>query len=121
MAAACRLVLALAVSACATLEPAAAAASRPIQRGQADYAAYCAPCHGSRGAGDGPMARMLAAAPARHDDAAFMSRRSDEYVFQLLKDGGSKFGKSPLMGAWGKILSEDRIRDLVAYIRFLSR
>jgi len=50
-----------------------------------------------------------------------MSRRSDEYVFQLLKDGGSKFGKSPLMGAWGKILSEDRIRDLVAYIRFLSR
>jgi cytochrome c553 len=63
---------------------------------------------------------MLDPRPARHSDAAFMNTLSDEYLFRLLKEGGPAFGKSPLMGAWGKNLSEQRIRDLVAFLRSLA-
>ena len=89
-------------------------------RGQGDYAMYCAPCHGPRGGGDGPLARMLVPTPARHNDATFMDALSDEYLFRLLKDGGPALGKSSLMGAWGKILSEQQIRDLVVFLRSLA-
>lgn len=89
-------------------------------RGRGDYATYCAPCHGFRGDGDGPLARMLVPRPARHRDAAFMNALSDAYLFRLLKEGGPALGKSPLMGAWGKNLSEQQIRDLVAFLRSLA-
>lgn len=89
-------------------------------RGRGDYATYCAPCHGSRGGGDGPLARMLVPRPARHSDAAFMNALSDEYLFRLLKEGGPALGKSPLMGVWGRILAEQQIRDLVAFLRTLA-
>jgi cytochrome c553 len=39
---------------------------------------------------------------------------------RLLKEGGPALGKSPLMGAWGKNLSEQQIRDLVAFLRSLA-
>lgn len=89
-------------------------------RGQGDYATYCSPCHGSRGNGDGPLARMLVPRPARHSDAAFMNALSDEYLFRLLKEGGPALGKSPLMGVWGRNLSEQQIRDLVGFLRSLA-
>jgi cytochrome c553 len=93
---------------------------RAAPPGEDDYATYCAPCHGAAGDGDGPLAKMLLPRPARHSDAAFMNALSDDYLFRLLEAGGPAFGKSPLMGAWGKILSEQRIRDLVAYMRRLA-
>ena len=98
----------------------AAAAAPHAAPGEADYATYCAPCHGSAGNGDGPMARMLVPRPARHTDAALMNARSDEYLFRLLRDGGPALGKSALMGAWGGILSEQRLRDLVVVLRTLA-
>ena len=110
--------LVAAMLACA---PAAAAPRNAPARGEADYATYCAPCHGSRGGGDGPLARMLVPRPARHSDAVFMNALSDEYLFRLLKEGGPAFGKSPLMGAWGKSISEQQIRDLVAFLRSLAQ
>lgn len=108
----------LVLFACA--EAVAAGPHKSAAPGQGDYATYCAPCHGARGDGRGPLAHMLVPRPARHDDAAFMNARSDEYLFRLLKDGGPAYGKSPLMGAWGRILSDGQIRDLVAYMRALA-
>jgi mono/diheme cytochrome c family protein len=106
----------LALAALASGDAAAAPA-----RGEADYVTYCAPCHGSRGAGDGPLAAMLVPRPARHSDTAFMNALSDEYLLRLLKEGGPAVGKSSLMGAWGKTLSGERICDLVAFMRSLAR
>jgi cytochrome c553 len=63
---------------------------------------------------------MLVPRPARHSDAAFMNALSDEYLLRLLKEGGPAVGKSSLMGAWGKNLSEQRICDLVAFMRSLA-
>lgn len=99
----------------------AAAAGGAAARGRGDYATYCAPCHGARGGGDGPLARMLVPKPARHRDSAFLNARSDAYLIRLLREGGPALGKSPLMAAWGRILSEGQIRDLIAYLRLLAR
>ena len=112
--------LALVVLALACGESAAADAYGVAARGQRDYATYCAPCHGSSGGGDGPLAPMLVPRPARHSDAALMNALSDEYLFRLLNEGGPALGKSPLMGAWGKNISEQQIRDLVAFLRALA-
>jgi mono/diheme cytochrome c family protein len=106
----------LALAALASGDAAAAGAA-----GERDYATYCAPCHGPRGGGDGPLAAMLVAKPARHSDAAFMNALSDEYLLRLLKQGGPALGKSSLMGAWGRTLSEEQLRDLVAFMRSLAR
>ena len=97
-----------------------AAAGPNSPPGQTDYRTYCAPCHGPLGQGDGPLAGMLTPRPARHDDVAFMGAQSDQYLFGLLKEGGPALGKSALMGTWGRILSEQRIRDLVCFVRTLS-
>ena len=103
-----------------TVEPAVAGSHETLARGKDDYLTYCAPCHGSRGDGDGPAAGLLVPRPARHSDAAFMSTLSDEYLLSLLTKGGPALGKSALMGSWGRILSEPRIRDLVAFMRSLA-
>lgn len=113
-----RIVLLVLALACG--ESAAADSYGLAARGKGDYAAYCAPCHGSMGGGDGPLASMLVPKPARHSDAAFMKALSDEYLFRLLNEGGPALGKSRLMGVWGGILSGQQIRDLVAYLRFLA-
>jgi mono/diheme cytochrome c family protein len=101
-------------------EASGAGADNAAARGQRDYATYCAPCHGSRGGGDGPLARMLVPRPARHSDAVLMDALSDDYLFRLLKEGGPAVGKSPLMGVWGGILSDQQIRNLIAFLRALA-
>jgi cytochrome c553 len=98
---------------------AAADSHRTAARGQVDYETYCTPCHGTDGGGDGPLAPVLATKPARHNDPVLMDGLSDDYLFGLLKNGGPEFGKSPLMGAWSRVLSEQRIRALIDYMRSL--
>ena len=109
--------LALLVLSC---DAVAANAPRASVRGEADYLTYCAPCHGRSGNGDGPLAALLAPRPARHSDAAFMRTLSDDYLLRFLKQGGRAFGKSALMGAWGRTLSDEQLRGLVSFMRSLA-
>ena len=44
----------------------------------------------------------------------------DEQLYRVIQKGGAATGKSPLMAAWGGVLTDDQIRDLVAYLRRLS-
>ena len=48
-----------------------------------------------------------------------MAQLSDEYMFNLIKNGGATIGK-PGMPAFGYHLTDDQIRALVAYVRTLS-
>jgi mono/diheme cytochrome c family protein len=102
-------------------EPGGEAGPGDAARGETLYATYCASCHGPRGDGDGPLASNLDPRPARHSDAAIMDALSDEYLFRVVKEGGAAVGKSPLMAPWGGTLSDAEIRDLVAFVRSLSR
>jgi len=89
-------------------------------RGAVHYQQLCASCHGPRGAGDGPAGQALEPRPAHHSDGAYMNALSNEHLFRVIKEGGAAVGKSPLMAPWGGALSDDQIRDVVAFVRSLA-
>lgn len=99
--------------------PPAGSAADPA-RGATQYAMLCASCHGARGAGDGPAGQGLDPRPRRHDDGAYMNALSNEHLFKVIKEGGASVGKSPLMAPWGGALSDDQIRDVIAFVRTLA-
>ena len=105
-------------------EPEPAPSPEPSQLdappGAASYVLYCATCHGSEGKGDGPAATGLDPKPADHTNAAYMNPLSDEHLFRVIKEGGAAVDKSPQMAPWGGTLSDDEIRDLIAFIRTLA-
>ena len=88
--------------------------------GEADYQIFCASCHGGTGAGDGPVAQALNPKPARHDNGAYMNPLTDDYLFKVIKFGGASVGKSPMMAPLGGSLSDQRIRNVIAFIRSLA-
>jgi cytochrome c oxidase cbb3-type subunit III len=91
------------------------------QTGGGLYARWCASCHGATGKGDGPNARYLPVKPAVHADAATMSLRSDDALFDAIAGGGVVMGKNPRMPAFGGTLTDAEIRKLVGYLRELCK
>ncbi len=92
----------------------------PQQDGPArDYARYCAPCHGADGGGNGFNASFLPVAPFVHANAAEMSVRADDTLYDGIYGGGAILGRSPRMPAWGGTLSPQRIDALVGHLRDL--
>ena len=88
--------------------------------GAGHYKTYCATCHGETGCGDGPLSAGLDPKPAKHCDGSYMNALTDDYLFKVVKEGGASVGKSPLMAAWGGSLSDQQIRDVVAYMRSIA-
>ncbi len=84
------------------------------------YATYCSNCHGVSGKGDGLAAKSLPVKPANHTDGNFMSQLSDQYLHDIISMGGSGVEKSPFMPAWGSLLKEQQIRNIIIYMRSLS-
>jgi mono/diheme cytochrome c family protein len=97
------------------------AANDPVQRGKMHYVLLCATCHGEDGCTPGPGAAGLNPQPAKHCDGNYMNKLTDEHIFKVIKEGGASVGKSPLMAAWGGTLSDDEIRDVMAYVRSLAK
>ncbi|MEE2897011.1 MAG: cytochrome c [Gemmatimonadota bacterium] len=94
--------------------------SAAIDAARADYALYCASCHGERGEGDGPLSAVLDPRPATLADPALAARRSDAYLYQIIEQGGAALGRSEQMAAWGETLSPEQLANLVAFIRQLA-
>jgi mono/diheme cytochrome c family protein len=101
--------------------PAESVAGEPdAAAGKADYQIFCSSCHGPTGGGDGPVAQALDPKPARHSDGNFMNPLKDDYLFQVIKFGGASVGKSPMMAPVGGSLSDQQIRNVIAFIRSLA-
>ncbi len=92
-----------------------------VAKGKATYDQYCVGCHGSTGKGDGPAAASLNPKPRDLSDKAYARSLKDDYLFQIIKDGGPAVKKAPIMPAMGKTLKDDQIKDLVAYLRSLAK
>jgi mono/diheme cytochrome c family protein len=90
-------------------------------RGKTLFLHYCTPCHGSEGRGDGPNAKNLDPPPRNLTDDAYMSKKSDEDLFDALNKGGYEVNRSVLMPPWGRTVGEQGTKDLIAYIRGLHR
>jgi mono/diheme cytochrome c family protein len=49
-----------------------------------------------------------------------MNQYSDEHLITVISKGGASVGKSTQMPAWGAVLKETQIQEVVAYIRTLA-
>ena len=76
--------------------------------GAALYKANCNTCHGPTGAGDTPAGKMMKAKPLGGAD---VQKLSDAEITATITNGKGK------MPAFGKKLSADDIKALVAYVR----
>jgi sulfur oxidation c-type cytochrome SoxX len=77
------------------------------------YKNNCARCHGEKGDGKGMIATYLDPYPRDLTKVAFMNSKSDERLLASIKDGVG--GTS--MPAWGRVINEDQMRNLLGYLR----
>ncbi len=98
----------------------AATQGNPLE-GRKLYVSFCFACHGKFGKGDGPFAPHLPVQPRDHTDDTYMSKKTDQDLFNAISGGGEAFHGSRFMPFWNKTFSEAQIWDLVAYLRFLHR
>jgi mono/diheme cytochrome c family protein len=85
------------------------------------YGRFCAACHGDRGRADGFNVPYLPVRPTAHADSAYMSRRSDDALFDATYAGGFIMNRSNRMPPFGQTLTRDQIWELVRYLRTLCR
>ena len=70
----------------------------------------------------GPSNRMnLTPTPPLMNDGATLNPLSDETLYNAIALGGEATGKSAMMPPWGKTLTQDQIRSLLAYIRAIAQ
>ncbi|MCC6312663.1 MAG: CopD family protein [Thermomicrobiales bacterium] len=86
-----------------------------VTRGEPLFARNCASCHGAGGQGDGPAATELGAVPANLTVSHARAHGDDTLEFWVKYGiGGTK------MPGFGDELSDEQIRDVVAYLRELQ-
>ena len=87
-----------------------------LARGQAQYQALCASCHGDSGMGEGPAGQVLD--PPASPVARTSQMMTDAYLFWRITEGGIPFDTA--MPAWGDALDEDARWDVINYTRSLG-
>jgi cytochrome c oxidase cbb3-type subunit III len=92
-----------------------------MDSGSGNFMQNCMPCHGAEGQGDGPLSYDLGegVVPRNLTDAAVLSTRSDEFLFNVIKNGGKSVGLNEVMPDWGYAFDDQAIKNLVQYIREL--
>jgi len=80
---------------------------------------YCAECHGASGKGD-VIVMHMDTPPRDQSDPAYMKTLPDSFLYLAVCKGGEAVGRSFIMPAWGDLLSDQEIKDLVARIRSFS-
>lgn len=101
-----------------------------LQVGKAVYEEICFACHGSKGDGKGPGWRNTNPSPQVFINSVYMSRLSDEYMFNVVKYGKLRVIKKDIpdkdlptiaMPSFGDVLEEQQIWDLIKFERAFSR
>lgn len=82
--------------------------------GQDIFSSRCVLCHGKHGEGDGRMAKVIKNPPPADLTA---SRLPDDYLKQIIREGGAGVKRSPQMPPWGDQLSPVEIESLVLYLK----
>ena len=86
-----------------------------VAAGEKIYKQRCVLCHGPEGKGDGPGAAALNPKPRNHTDGSYMKTQTDEQLLHSIREGKGQ------MPAWGKILSEQEMHSVLAYVRSLAK
>jgi cytochrome c oxidase cbb3-type subunit 3 len=99
----------------------AAHAEEPPARAVRNYNVYCVQCHGINRDGNGVNSRDMAVKPRDHTDSKAMGDTPDDVLFKAIKSGGLSVTKSVLMPRWEGVLSDEEIKEMVSYLRFISK
>ena len=86
-----------------------------IAQGEMLYRANCLSCHGTTGEGDGPASGGLD--PPPQNLAARQANLSDAYLFWRISEGGLMEPFNSLMPGWKGLLDEEKIWQVISYIR----
>lgn len=84
-------------------------------KGRPLYEKYCLMCHGPEGRGDGPVG-LHARPPAANFHTPESKRKSDAELLKTIHEGHPETA----MASWKNALSDDQLKDILAYIRKLS-
>ncbi len=103
-----------------------AASPNSAYEGQRIFASHCQLCHGPDGKGAGPLATNLGLTPT--DLTRTIRSRSDTILRKIISgEGGPTIvGRdrhnilTDAMPNWGKVLSDQQIDALIAYMRYLG-
>ena len=87
-----------------------------IFRGGLVYANYCVTCHGINADGNGRAARLHNPRPAN----LRASDKNDAYIGLIVRRGGEAIGRSQGMPPWGEELTDEQIKDVVAFVRSVN-
>jgi mono/diheme cytochrome c family protein len=88
-----------------------------VVRGSIAFRTYCVLCHGTEGKGNGRAAKMYTPRPADLTVSPF----NDQYKEMIIRGGGPSVGRSAFMPPWGDELTDEQIRDVVAFLRELRK
>jgi mono/diheme cytochrome c family protein len=84
--------------------------------GETLYQRYCRGCHGEDGRGGAHTFMPHIQNLTKKDYIEFIP---DGFLFTVIAEGGEAVGKSDYMPAWRGTLSEQNIKDVIAFIRTL--
>ena len=93
-------------------------------RGDADrgvdvHVENCAECHGYDGKAE-VIVMHMDEPPRDQTDVEYMKTLNDTFLYRAICSGGEAVGRSLVMPGWGEVLTDQEIRDLVAYVRTFS-
>jgi mono/diheme cytochrome c family protein len=91
-----------------------AVAGGDAPHGQAIFLQYCQGCHGPDGRGGGKGFMPHVGPLARK---GYIETLPDDYLADVIAEGGAAAGKSAFMPSWKSTLSQHDIADVVAFIR----
>ena len=88
------------------------AGAADVSKGKVVFETRCAPCHGDRGAGDGPAAAALDPKPRNFLDPSFWNGRTAAQLKLVVKQGKP----GTLMAPFAGVLTDAEIDDVVSYV-----
>lgn len=91
-------------------------AAADAARGEGLFLRYCRGCHGKDGRGGAHTFMPHVDTLTRK---GYIDALPDDYLEQVITEGGKGTGKSSYMPAWGGTLSQQDIQDIIAHIRSL--
>jgi mono/diheme cytochrome c family protein len=85
------------------------------------YLERCVLCHGAAGRGWDWSQKAVRPPVPVPNLVEVVPQRSDDYLMAVIRDGGEAVGLTRFMPAFGFNMSEQELRDVVAYLRSLPR